>query len=570
MRRFKDYYNNKQLEELLSEGYSLQEAEALLMLPWKQDPKGIPQGTLFTSASNETINKDISAEWGDLPGFGILTKSLGPVQDEGEIDVTYGQGKEDKDGKWIPDKSPKYYGCQGVLGPHPTTALERTGTPGYVVVPFPGTSFSTSGTTWIIAKKFGTKWLGTHFLNKYNPLNSLETKWLTPLKMGVATDSPLKKVEILRNCHVKIDAHRLLSTEIKGRLKAALLLVDQYTGSSHFKGGKGQAKLPPGLKTTVISMETLGMTEGELRVISKDFGEILCAIWACNNIGYEKILFPSAEAEALIDFYGYIKGAMTIGSKWPYRMPVSVKSGAGASTTMANLTNYLPRQMSLPGLDETYSAEEQNIIESYLYIITNDDVMSGILKMWKTLSESKKDKKGAYKALCAVVGENPTVSKIENWLTEPERMMWKGKKVIKGKVKKDHTQEEQWEGAKEVQNAEKVQKQLAPFYKKLGSEPDAASWKLYSKSRLKKKVGVIIGPLGMKLITTMNEDETIKATLTKAARTIVLLQMNVDVKKKAIEIRRAMFRRFKFHFSWGGSTTNPNKNKFGFKAETFK
>ena len=68
----------------------------------------------------------------------------------------------------------------------------------------------------------------------------------------------------------------------------------------------------------------------------------------------------------------------------------------------------------------------------------------------------------------------------------------------------------------------------------------------------------------------MNEDETIKATLTKAARTIVLLQMNVDVKKKAIEIRRAMFRRFKFHFSWGGSTTNPNKNKFGFKAETFK
>ena len=552
MLKFKAYYNNQQIQELLNAGYSLQEAEALLMLPWKQDPKGIPKGTLFTSASNEKINKNISADWGDLPGFGIK-KDLGPVQDEGEIDVTYGQDT----------KNPQYYGCQGVLGKFPSTALENGG---YVVVPFPGTSFSSSGTTWIIAKKFGSEWLGTHFLNKYNPKNSLETKWLTPLKMGVATDSPLKKVEILRNCHVKIDAHRLLSTEIKGRLKAALLLVDQYTGSTHFKGGKGQAKLPAGLKTTVISMETLGMTEGELTTISKDFGEILCAIWACNNIGYEKILFPSAEAEPLVDFYGYIKGAMTVGSKWPYRMPVSVKSGAGASTSMANLTNHLPRQLSLPGLDSTYSAVEQNIIESYLYIITNEDVMSGIIKMWKTLSESKKDKKGVYNALCDAVGKDPTVSKIENWLTEPERMLWKGKK---GK-KRDHTQLETFPGAKEIQNAEKVQAQLADFYDALGSKPDTASWAKYSKSRLKKKAGVIIGPLGMKLITTMNEDETILATLTKAARTIVLLQMNVDVKKKAIEIRRAMFRRFKFHFSWGGSTTNPNKNKFGFKAETFK
>ena len=42
-----------------------------------------------------------------------------------------------------------------------------------------------------------------------------------------------------------------------------------------------------------------------------------------------------------IDFYGYIKGAMTVGSKWPYRMPVSVKSGAGANPIRPTTLDFL-------------------------------------------------------------------------------------------------------------------------------------------------------------------------------------------------------------------------------------
>jgi hypothetical protein len=74
----------------------------------------------------------------------------------------------------------------------------------------------------------------------------------------------------------------------------------------------------------------------------------------------------------------------------------------------------------------------------------------------------------------------------------------------------------------------------------------------------------------MALIGKMNESELIRGTLTKAARTIVLLQMNVDVKSSSINIKRGEFKDFMFHFSWGGGTTNPHRNKFGFKAETFK
>ncbi len=530
MKKFSNYIKNKELQDLLDAGYSLQEALLMIgMRPPGEDPEGnpiglhpgVPEGTIFSSYANEKIEADIAKSF----GFESKTNGFGIKKVNGKPDNTAVFGDA-------------YYCCQGPLGSDPVGALERSR---YVVVPFSETSFSTSGTTWIVAKKFGGEWMGTHFLNKYNPNNSIETKWLTPKKMGVATDTPLKLFDILKTVSKSIENHRLLTSEVKDRLKACLLLVNDYTGTTSFKGGKSQAKLPNKHKTTTIPLGTLNLTSSELATISKDFGEILCAVWACNNIKYQRVKFPSAEGEALVDFYGY-----PYANDLTFEMPVSVKSGSGASTTMANLTDHLIKKMKNTKFKASFSKDEQDVIDNYLYIISNSDVMTGILQMHKTLDTD------AYRALCDAPGmpADPSVSSLENWLADPSRQTTKKGKTISDKVK--------------------TQKDLEAFYKENGSKPDGASWSKFEKGTLKRQVGVIIGPLGMALIGKMNESELIRGTLTKAARTIVLLQMNVDVKSSSISIKRGEFKDFMFHFSWGGGTTNPHRNKFGFKAETFK
>jgi hypothetical protein len=163
--------------------------------------------------------------------------------------------------------------------------------------------------------------------------------------------------------------------------------------------------------------------------------------------------------------------------------------------------------------------------------------MNGIIKMHQTL-KTKSVK--ALENATGFRGKQLTSNAISGWLSSKER---------RG-------------------NSKEVKNDLKAFYKATSSYPEPASWKKYDKESLKKQEGIIIGPMGIDLIAIMNDNPTIKNTLTKCARSIVLLQMNVDVKAKTMSFKRGAFKDFSFKFSWGGGSTNPHRNKFGFKAIT--
>jgi hypothetical protein len=485
-----------------------------------------PKNTVFNSYSNDKINDDITVSMGNLPGFGVKKISGGPE------DPIYAVGQEDRNGD--PVKSPKYFACQGPLGKDPLQMLQSLG---YIVVPSDEV-FSKGTTTWVIAKKFGTENFGTHFVNKYNPNNSLETKWLTPERMGVATNEPLDIKNIVKRSTVAINNNKMLTEEVRKKLIDCLKVV-QVKGKNYFKGGKSQQNLPKKHKTYVIDLIEVGLTRSELSTISKDFGEILSAIWAIRNIGFTHIIFPSNPAEPLVDFYGVaLQGKM--------KYPVSVKSGSGASTSMKNLTVHILDLLKDPEFRKTYTKREVVIVKEYLDLITREDTMSGIIRLNQLL------KTPAIKELESVTGISGkmlTANSLANWLCMSDK-------------KAPNYKSSEW-----LQSS----RGLGKFYKTMGSFPESATWKTYDKGRLKVDgVGVIVGPLGMSLIGIMNESEEIRGTLTKCARSIILLQMNVDVKSKNMSFRRGKFKDFMFHFSWGGGSTNPHRNKFGFKAETFK
>lgn len=477
-----------------------------------------PKNTVFDSSANAEILKDIQSAMGELPGFGL--KKVKGKPDNAEI---YGD---------------KYFACQGPLGKDPIAGLKSMG---YGVLPFPdGSTFSKGTTTWVITKKFGKDVLGTHFVNKYNPNNSLETKWLTPERMGVATDEPLNIKQIVERCKKAINNNKMLTQEVRDKLLDCLKVV-QVRGKNYFKGGKSQDALPKKHKTYVIDLIEVGLTSSELSTISKDFGEILTAIWAIKNIGFTHIKFPQNPAEPLVDFYG-----VALQGKMEY--PVSVKSGSGASTSMKNLTVPILKMLKDKKFHDMFTKREIVIIKEYLDLINKEDTMTGIIRLNQLL---KTPGMKALEAATGFKGKALTPSKLETWL---------GMDDVKSKSFKS--------SAKLLGNRKDS---LKKFYDAVKSYPDAATWKQYDKGRLKVGgVGVIVGPLGMSLIGIMNNDEEIKGTLTKCARSIILLQMNVDVKAKNMSFRRGKFKDFMFHFSWGGGSTNPHRNKFGFKAETFK
>ena len=479
-----------------------------------------PAGTIFTSWSNNKINDDITLGMGGLPGFGVK-KSAPTKGGKVKNPEIYGVGQD-------PEKI-KYYACQGKMAEEDPTLVLKTLE--YKVIPSDEV-FSKGTTTWIVVKQFGDQWLGTHFINKFDAKNSLETKWLTPAKMGVATGQPLNVKKIVQLVTAKIDNHPSLTDKVKKKLKNTLKLV-QDKGQNYFKGGKSQAKLPKKHKTYVINIAPLGLTDRELTTISKDFGEILSAVWAIRNIGFTHVIFPSDENTDLLDFLG-------VARQGKIQYPVSVKSGGGASTTMKNLTEPILRLLQDPSFKETFTKRELKIVKNYLELIIKGDVMDGIIKIHQQLKTP-------------AIAELETATDLKgNKMSAQTLTGWLGR------------------GGPDEKNADEVQSKLAGFYKENGSAPEPASWTKYNKDKLERPVGVIVGPLGMALIGVMNANEEIRTTLTKCARSIILLQMNVDVKTKKMSFRRGKFKDFSFHFSWGGSTTNPHKNKFGFKAETFK
>jgi len=468
-----------------------------------------PKNAIFDSSANNEILKDIIKRQGNLPGYGL--KKVNGKPDDAEI---YGD---------------KYFACQGPMGKDPVSALTALG---YGVLPFPdGSTFSKGTTTWVITKEFNKEILGTHFINKYNPSNSLETKWLTPERMGVATNEPLDIKNIVKRSTDAINNNKMLTNEVREKLLHCLKVV-QDRGNNYFKGGKSQAKLPKKHKTYVIDLVNVGLTNSELTTISKDFGEVLTAIWAIRNIGFTHINFPSNPAEPLVDFYG-----VAMGGKMEY--PVSVKSGSGASTSMKNLTVPIVKMLKDKKFRDMFTKREIQIINEYLELITQEDTMSGIIKLNQLLKTPGME---ALEDALDFKGNSMTASKMENWLQGKDSEMLIGKRGL-----------------------------LTKFYEATNSYPEDDTWKAYDKGRLKVGgVGVLVGPLGMSLIGIMNDNEEIKGTLTKCARSIILLQMNVDVKAKNMSFRRGKFKDFMFHFSWGGGSTNPHRNKFGFKAETFK
>jgi len=259
------------------------------------------------------------------------------------------------------------------------------------------------------------------------------------------------------------------------------------------------------------------VSKRDLATISKDYGEILAGVWACRNIGFKKVFFPLAINEPLADFYG-IRGRI--------RYPVSVKSGGGSATSVKNLVEILEEHMKDPEYIKGFS-KTQVILLDVMFKLRDLTAMEGIV--YANVALKTDGAKELAKAMGIQVNAI-TLQRIQDWL-----ISFKTNKQIKAK--------------------------LAPMHKKMGKGVDDKTW-----GRLKGKglIGFAIGPMGHHVVQVLTKKY--KKELTEMVRQIILVQLNVDVKKNTLNAKYDKFKDLKFKFAWQGGAPNPNRNKLGFQV----
>ncbi|RXI44851.1 hypothetical protein CRU99_04550 [Malaciobacter mytili] len=252
----------------------------------------------------------------------------------------------------------------------------------------------------------------------------------------------------------------------------------------------------------------LEFSSDDLIVISKDFGEILAAIWVMKNFNFKSICFPKNSNEKMIDFYAIrLKNI---------QYPISVKSGKGGKVLLQNLIDLLNKRAK---------KSKKNIKEQPIYkiieIVNKNSAKSQMIKIHQYL------KTNMIKDISKIV-DKPVEDITLDFIKE-------------------------WSNSKSIDELKDI---LSNW------------WKEYSNPRkfeVKDQERLIIAPLGEAIKYTLNKDEKLKESLDFLAKQVCLLQINVDVKSDRIIFNNSFFKDSTFEFGWPGYSSG---NKLGFRMVT--
>lgn len=252
--------------------------------------------------------------------------------------------------------------------------------------------------------------------------------------------------------------------------------------------------------------ETLTFHKDDLTVISKDFGEILSAIWIMSNLNFREVYFPKNSNEKLIDFYG---------KRISICYPVSVKSGKGGKVLLQNIIDTINKRKKI-NKHKIHSEASLKIIK----IVNENSAKSQMIKIHQYL-ETKMIEDLAN--IMEINSTEITLNKLINWTN-----------------------------SKSTDELKIILKNWWIDY----SQPRERTLSGNDKERF------ILSPLGEKIKYILNNSIKIKESLNFLAKQISILQINIDVRSSKIIFRKSYFKDSKFEFGWPGYSSG---NKLGFR-----
>lgn len=264
-----------------------------------------------------------------------------------------------------------------------------------------------------------------------------------------------------------------------------------------------------GEEISISTLDISAFNSSDLATISKNFGEIMAAIWSMKNLAFKQTHFPEISNAALIDFYGE---RMTV------EYPISVKSGGGGKVTIQNI---------LDALEDKVKAGKVNPQEQKSYVIfetvRKNSARGGIIALHKYFDTP------AIKRLAEITGidkEDVSIETLEEWL--------------------------------QGYSNEELKVKLQPLLRIMGKSITDDIWRRDDKLRF------IVSPMGEWLWKFLNDDDDIRSSMSELARRLSILQINIDVKRSLLVFKANRFKNAEFEFGWAGYASG---NKLGFKMK---
>jgi hypothetical protein len=334
--------------------------------------------------------------------------------------------------------------------------------------------------------------------NTIDPTNvkTIGNKVLTPDGLGLG-GKIVSKRDYIKTINTAIDNCKLVAPHVKEFLK---LVASKSNNTS-----------------TIFTKAVKDISDKDLAIIAKDFGEIAGAWWFLNN--YDKdivsIEFPARSNEPLVDYYGVYSNKLKIG--------VSAKAGGGAAPSISSVWNMIGKK--------TFSDVNDKKVHNFIGAIVNNSGTEGIVQAAKAMDSP------LYKTVGNLIGKiTYTADDIEKWM-------------------------KQFDTPKEAHDT--LTKQ---FYEKIGRSAELATFeKIWRES--KKKNGTILSPMAYALIVEVNADSKNTNFLTDIVRTNNIEQLYVYLTKASLKYELKGFKDSNFIFEYHSNAAEPGGNKIGFKLK---
>lgn len=327
-------------------------------------------------------------------------------------------------------------------------------------------------------------WVNSEISQSNTGSKLFTTKALSPYALGV-TDNLYTKEELIKAVSSSI------SKTYSSNIAIELLKLLEYacTKSQEIK-----------------FKEKLLFDIDDLVVISKDYGEILAAVWAMSNLNFSKVYFPKKSNEKLIDFYA---------EKVSVCYPISVKSGNGGKVLLQNILDAIAKRK------KSQQTNIKNQIGLKIIKIVQENSMKTQMIVLHQYLQTK-----MIADLSQIINKpiaEITLEYVSDWCNS--------------------------------KSPEELKTHLIKWWENY-SMPKERTFSASDKERF------IISPLGEKIKNILNENKHIKESLTSLAKQIALLQINVDIKKDRLIFGKSFFKNSRFEFGWPGYSSG---NKLGFR-----
>lgn len=274
-----------------------------------------------------------------------------------------------------------------------------------------------------------------------------------------------------------------------------------------------------GKSTNKISSDHIGsISDSDLNIIAKDFGELTGAWWYMNkyNPKTKSVTYPLESNAPLVDYYAHVENA---------DVAISAKANEGAPPSIEAIAEVL-RKMK-------YSDTKKEGARKAVIAIADNNTVDGIVMAGKNLSSAG--------------------------------YLW----IKKNLFKNAHFSAADCEKVlAEYKTPAAVLADLAAFYKEIGrsASPEITKRIFDTKG---KRWGLIISPMGYSLVDELNNNSTYLSVLNDAANTILVSQIYIKINKgtSTVDYTIKEFSESAFKFEYNANAGQPSLKKISFKLD---